>query len=397
MFISSLFNFALKHVSLDKMSWDQSPIEVLLVQLLDCFDGALYCLGLWATEFNPDVARWVLFDVNSFDLAPGLASLFHLILDVHKVGRILLEIHLFGVKHVGREQVLSGLQASFNDFERLLSGQALLLFCLLRRDYLVHAVHISALHELLHQHRSSLRRVDVLATNLIFSSFSFALHVVQLLLQIISVNLHANLLPVHFEAIKQTHRILGLCRLFKLYQDISFRPKSNMITWNLNALDGSMSLEVISYIWFLDVLHLVGVHQSLDANLAIFLLGDEVGLDLFLFIDYLLLGFCSLGSSILGRLWSLDVNGLSHQLLTVTGQSHQNRFWGEELHISKSINKGLRNNWLKQKMRKWEKVFTSSASRYSHWWMWLYWIGIFIKHWLNIILTLLIFQIERPW
>jgi hypothetical protein len=150
-------------------------------------------------------------------LAPGLASFFDLILDVHEVGGVLLEIHFFGVKHVGREKVLGGLVASFDDFEWLFSGQVLLLFFLLRLDYLLHAVHVPALHELLHQHRSCLRRMDVLTTSLVLCYFSFALNIIELLLQILSVNLYAHLLPIHFEAIKQTHSILGLCGLFKLY------------------------------------------------------------------------------------------------------------------------------------------------------------------------------------
>lgn len=158
-----------------------------------------------------------MFDINSFDLAPGLASFFDLILDIHEVGGVLLKINFFGVKHVGREEVLSGLVASFDDLEWFFSGQALLFFLLLRRDYLLHASHVPALHELLHQHRSCLRRMDVLGTSIVLSSLGFALYIVELLLQVVCVDLNTNLLPVHFKAIEQTHRIFSLCRLLKLY------------------------------------------------------------------------------------------------------------------------------------------------------------------------------------
>ena len=270
--------------------------------------------------------------VDSLDLAPGLAGFFDLVLDVHEVRGVLLEVYFFGVEHVRGKEVLSWFEASLDDFDRVFSGQALLFF-LLCLDEALHAVHVAALHELLHQHGSRLRGVDVLATSLILGDFHFAFRVVELLLQIVSVNLHADLLAVHLETVQQTHRILGLNGLFELNQDISFGPKSHMVTWDLNAVDGPMTLKVISDFCFVNVLHLVRVHQALDTNLAVLLLGDEVRLHFLLVVDDLLLGFGGLSGSVLGRLRSLNVDGLTHQLLAVAGQSHQNRFWGEEFNI----------------------------------------------------------------
>jgi len=144
--------------------------------------------------------------------------------------------------------------------------------------------------------------VDVLASGLILGNFHFALRVVKLLLQIVSMNLHAHLLAVHLESIQQTHRILRLNRLFELNQDVSFGPKSHVVTRDLDAVDRPMTLKVISDFCFVNVLHLVGVHQALDANLAVLLLGDEVSLNFLLIVDDLLLGLGSLSSSVLGRL-----------------------------------------------------------------------------------------------
>ena len=126
-----------------------------------------------------------------------------MILDVHEVRGVLLQVYFFGDEHVRSEEILSGFEASFDYFNGVFSGCQALLFFLLRLDYFLHAVHVAALHELLHEHRSRLRGVDVLATTgFVLGEFYFALGVVELLLQIVSVDLDAYLLAVHFEAVK---------------------------------------------------------------------------------------------------------------------------------------------------------------------------------------------------
>ena len=165
-----------------ELHWELSVVEELVVQNRDDASSTLLRDLVRCTwKFNPYVARGFLLDKYSVDLVVFLAQIHRLLLDIEIEIRILLQVHFVRVKHVWNENAGRGIAVSFR--ENLLLGQSC---CLpwkqvgevVRSDsraivvidgryarYVGHAhlawVHVTILHQFLHQERASLRSVDV--------------------------------------------------------------------------------------------------------------------------------------------------------------------------------------------------------------------------------------------